>query len=633
MGGIAACLLGLILVHVEIAAASCPGWRPPIVPTVEKARASALCKGTPFEERVEALKRADPEADANAQAGRGSFRLMRFLPPGECGPVYPGSFEAFCKLTPETTLVEHQAAYLDAFARLYENQTDDVDCATVYGALIEDYVRRFNRTLIEHARYPNKDLCRYIPFKGDWSVSWKEEEAGPKLHERPKAEDTPATFGSLPAAARFGDVEAVKRLLAQGIKPAARDDWLVTALEWSVIRGYEEVFELLVTLLEDHGQEFCAGLEDAIRYDRPAMVDALIRLCAKQPGAGAANDRNRLINHVAGRGSIALLQSLVAAGFSVKAGPPADFDEDLRDPDQVPIPYRPLGASDAWRATAASPLHAAAAKGHSEVAEFLLKLGADINLGGPGGLPPIYAAIGGKQPEMVDLLLRRGAKLDADAKLPEHIGTPIQFAIDRGNADTIRVLAEHGVNLDQSLRNGTPVIFLAASRYAGNKDALATMLRLGANPNLQSKEPDARTSAARFGRKYRYTGIGRTPIMHVIATGWVRCGDDMHVLGPPAKVDPRLPTDCRHEGLPVVELLLTHGARLEVTDADGHTALHYAASTDYGLEIAALLLSKGADVNARDKAGRTPLDLATELGLQRMPPLLIRYGGKSAQYP
>ncbi len=123
------------------------------------------------------------------------------------------------------------------------------------------------------------------------------------------------------------------------------------------------------------------------------MLDALIPLCARQPWPGAANDRNRLINHVAGRGDIALLKALVAAGFSIDAGPPAGFQE--RDPyeESGAGPYRPLDPfnSASRKATATTLLHAAAAKGDIGAAEFLLKLGAGINrAGGPWEVTPIY---------------------------------------------------------------------------------------------------------------------------------------------------------------------------------------------------------------------------------------------------
>lgn len=160
----------------DTASASCPDWQPPKVPSIEEALSSDLCKGTPFEQRVEALKRATPELDANAQARRGSFRLLRFGPHGECMPAYPKAFEATCALIPKTTPAEHEKDYHSAFAPLWNDIRDrgaEVHCATVIGALIAEYVGRFNRTLVQHSRYPNKDLCRHIPFSGDWQTSGK----------------------------------------------------------------------------------------------------------------------------------------------------------------------------------------------------------------------------------------------------------------------------------------------------------------------------------------------------------------------------------------------------------------------------------------------------------------------------
>ena len=655
--GMAACLLGLGLAVLQAAtaAASCPDWRPPEVPTVEEARTSGLCKGTPFEARVEALKRADPEADANAQAARGSFRLMRFGPHDECLPPYPPAFAATCTLTPRTTPTDQEKHYLDTFTLPdIRNDGTEVHCSTVYGALIADYVGRFNRTIIEHPRYPNKDLCRIVAFK-DWNTFWNERDRGPRLSEQPKHAEARPAFGSLPAAARFGDVEAV-RLLARGARLDEQDDWHVTALEWAVIRGYDEVLELLLSLPADQGQgqEFCAALEHAIAYRRSPMANALVPLCAKQSGASAANHRNRLINHVAGRGDLSLLKAMVAVGFSIDAAPPAGFKETASEIEAAG-PYRPLDAFDHLSAAPAAPLHAAAANGHIEIAEFLLKMGARLDRRiGPWQMTPIYAAIGGvdslkvgyllrhgaPQPRMVEFLLRHGATLDPGGGLhPESLSTAIHFAVERGNAEVIRLLTKHGVDLNELARNGEPPTFRAISLLvAREKDALGTLLRHGADPDAKSEEPVLGSVTARY---YRYSqkalgmvlAPGRTATMHAVAMAPITCGRKWTLLGGvPAKLDPRAPTtDCRHEGLADIELLLAHGAEVGAKDSNGLTALHYAARTDYGLELAELLISRGADVNARDGAGRTPLDHASELGLKRMPPFLIRHGGKASR--
>jgi ankyrin repeat protein len=234
---------------------------------------------------------------------------------------------------------------------------------------------------------------------------------------------------------------------------------------------------------------------------------------------------------------------------------------------------------------------------------------------------------------MVDYLLRHGAKLDGITKLPDLFNTPIHFAIERGKVDVIPTLVRHGADLNQVAGNGQPALFFALTRYRPEAgQAFATLLQLGANPNVQSEAAAEGSLSAKIPLKPFGMPLptGRTAIMHAITESHVTCGN-WTFAGAPSKIKPQAPTDCRDKGIPHIELLLAHGAKLDVTDANGLTALHYAARTDYAVEIAELLISKGADVNARDDAGRTPLDHATELGLQRMPPVLIRHGGKSAR--
>lgn len=62
-----------------------------------------------------------------------------------------------------------------------------------------------------------------------------------------------------------------------------------------------------------------------------------------------------------------------------------------------------------------------------------------------------------------------------------------------------------------------------------------------------------------------------------------------------------------HAGLPVVALLLRHGADVNATDTKQHwTALHF-ASRDRQAPIVAALLEAGASVEVADSFGNTPL--------------------------
>ena len=65
------------------------------------------------------------------------------------------------------------------------------------------------------------------------------------------------------------------------------------------------------------------------------------------------------------------------------------------------------------------------------------------------------------------------------------------------------------------------------------------------------------------------------------------------------------------EGLAALRVLLDHGARHDLTDNRGRSALMIAAERGHA-EIVAHLLSLGADPAAADKSGRTALDLAAD---------------------
>jgi uncharacterized protein len=99
-------------------------------------------------------------------------------------------------------------------------------------------------------------------------------------------------------------------------------------------------------------------------------------------------------------------------------------------------------------------------------------------------------------------------------------------------------------------------------------------------------------------------------------------------MGIKSRVDPNRTNDLP-SALPAVSLLLSAGADLEAVDAEGMTALHYAATSDYNMPIIALLAAYGAKINAPDRFGRTPLDHAIERGLERVPSDLTSRGGQT----
>jgi len=77
----------------------------------------------------------------------------------------------------------------------------------------------------------------------------------------------------------------------------------------------------------------------------------------------------------------------------------------------------------------------------------------------------------------------------------------------------------------------------------------------------------------------------------------------------------------------LVKTLLTKGANINATDAEGWTPLHEASVSGH-TEIAKLLIEKGAKINARDVDGMTPLLIASVNGQIEIVKLLIQKGAE-----
>lgn len=86
------------------------------------------------------------------------------------------------------------------------------------------------------------------------------------------------------------------------------------------------------------------------------------------------------------------------------------------------------------------PLEEAIWADATEILEFLLSNGADVNAKMRGGKTPLHhAAVKGSEP-IVSLLLLTGADMNA----ADYYGTPLDWAIRLNRSAVVEVLAKHG---------------------------------------------------------------------------------------------------------------------------------------------------------------------------------------------
>jgi uncharacterized protein len=357
-------------------------------------------------------------------------------------------------------------------------------------------------------------------------------------------------------------------------------------------------------------------------------------------------------------GDLDLVQRLIAAGADVDAQ--NDFGafalSEAAVAGSAPIIKALLDAgatADATNPEGETPLMAVARAGHVEAAKLLLAAGADVNATEQwGGQSALMWAAAQRQPDMVDFLIANGADVNArgvvrewdrkiikeprpkdmnkggftpllyaaregciecakhlvaggaDLNLPDpHRVAPLNMALLNLHYDFAAYMIEAGADINKWDLYGRTPLYLAADvstlPVMGNgamvvlpsMDALTALdvarilLEKGADPNIQLK------------RRPPYRNVPQD-----------RGGDAILSMGATA-----LLRAARAGDAPFVELLLEHGALVDLPSNQGVTPLMAAAGLEYGLRVTRgrnrtdegvlatmqLLLDAGADVNAR----------------------------------
>ena len=163
--------------------------------------------------------------------------------------------------------------------------------------------------------------------------------------------------------------------------------------------------------------------------------------------------------------------------------------------------------------------------------------------------------------------------------------TPLQAAASSGHTDSVRLLLDHGADVDlMDLTYGFGNALQAAAAH-GHEDIVNMLLDHGAHAKLSGGLMDKCIIVA-----------SASPVFNV----------------PQA-------TACR-----IIERLINAGAEIESANESGGIALHEAARTDSS-DIVEMLLKNGADKNASNRDGTTALHIASKNGYEQVVRLLLDY--------
>ena len=231
---------------------------------------------------------------------------------------------------------------------------------------------------------------------------------------------------------------------------------------------------------------------------------------------------------------------------------------------------------------------------------------------------------------------RRAAWLSALLLLPSWAlqavtGQDFLLALKHRDLAAIRMLADEGVDVNQTLDDGKTALMIAA--LAGRADLAAALIAAGAAVNAQNRsQGTALMFAAVHGdpatlRVLLSKGAavdargwnGWTAIMYASAKGHGAAVKELLKYHAQANIRDiygwtPLARAVNERRVEVVEVLLESGlADVDTQDDHGATALHHAAENGFP-EMARLLLAHGADAGATDLEGRTPTMVASLAG-------------------
>ena len=120
-------------------------------------------------------------------------------------------------------------------------------------------------------------------------------------------------------------------------------------------------------------------------------------------------------------------------------------------------------------------------KNRTELASLLFKKGANVNAKDESGFSPLIEAIKKGNIEIVKLLIDYNVDLN---QYDEFLSCPLETAMNRGKGEIARLLLKNGVKIDSIDEVGNSPLHLTA--FAGNLESVELLLEYGAKVNIQN---------------------------------------------------------------------------------------------------------------------------------------------------
>ena len=263
--------------------------------------------------------------------------------------------------------------------------------------------------------------------------------------------------------------------------------------------------------------------------------------------------------------------------------------------------------------------------------QFLLKHGADVNARRKDLSTPLHLAAARGYFEVPQILLQRRADVncrDVDGKTPLHLvpertGTFLSPRSKDNGPDLVQLLLDHGVDVNSRDEDGATALHVASFM----RDLEVARVLLSYDASVNAEDNQYRTPLHRvLEAEYSLDSEGRFDGAQLL----VEHGADVNVRNKDHEA-PLLLLASNFPELKLVRMLLDHGANVNAEDNWGRTPLHRVLKDGYNFDegyfgVAQQLVERGADVNTPDKDHEIPLHLASRLVSLGVAWMLLKHG-------
>jgi uncharacterized protein len=422
-----------------------------------------------------------------------------------------------------------------------------------------------------------------------------------------------------------GDAELAQKLIAAGADVNAANEYGSTPLGEAATVGSTPIVKALLDAganANAPGKDGETPLMVMARGSNVAAAKLLIEHGADVNAKEAWRDQTAVI-YAAAESQPAMVKLLVDNGADPNArSRPNQWDRQVSG--ERRRLYRPFGGLTA--------LLYAAREGCAECARALVEAGADIDLPGSRGVTPLIMALDNLHFDTAAYLVNAGATLDmwdwwgrtplytaVDLNTVPHGGRPDRASLDKATGvDVVRMILEKGANPNVQLK------FTPPYREKVDDRGCDSMLTLGATPLLRAAKTFDTASMklliAHGARLDLPNSSGVLPIHAAAGYGSLEC--DIRGYGP--GIPHYMTADVEQKSIEALTVLLDAGADVNaVTTAQpvaaiaqrprgrgpGQTPMFGAAFWGWN-DVVTFLAAKGAKLDIADAEGRSAVDAA-----------------------